>query len=450
MVANLWHCPEPSDFAEKGVHAGAQTVGSTEACLLAGLCLKFRWRKWYAKKYSLTEEEVLRVRPNLVISTQFQAAWEKLFKYMDIEPKLMPTSVKTFAMRPENVKKAVDDKTIGVVCIMGNHYGGQYDPVLEVSHALDEVNKAKGYQVGIHVDAASGGFTAPFQKNLPAWDFEVKNVLSISASGHKFGESICGTGWIIWRQREGLSEYVATHVSYLGGNGESYTLNFSRPASGVYVQFYKFMRLGWSGYAQLEKNRMAVSSFIREKCLAMQFAGKPMFQQLDDGDSHCLPVVTLRLNPEQGFAFNDIDLQHSIAQDQWYVSGYAMSMTHPLTDKKMPLFEDEDMSGTMFRVVVKSNLTTYMAEDLVRAIQNAVYRLIATRSQPQSPQRRRNKLHCVEAGEDSTLAVREQGLLEKSRKRKANMLSNGWFVLAEDNDYKQHLPEGSQQAAEPE
>ena len=50
MLARLWHCPEPSDFAETQTFAGAGTVGSTEACLLAGLALKFRWRHQYAKK----------------------------------------------------------------------------------------------------------------------------------------------------------------------------------------------------------------------------------------------------------------------------------------------------------------------------------------------------------------------------------------------------------------
>jgi len=378
MVANLWNCPEPSDFAEKGVHAGAQTVGSTEACLLAGLCMKFRWRAWYRKKHGLTEEQVLAVRPNLIISTQFQAAWEKLFKYMDIEPKMMPTSVKTFNIRAEDVKAAVDDKTIGVVCIMGNHYGGQYDPVHEIDAALKEVNKAKGTQVGIHVDGASGGFIAPFQKYLPPWDFRLDNVLSISASGHKFGESICGTGWVVWRQRAGLSEHVAISVSYLGGKGESYTLNFSRPASGVYVQFYKFMRLGFEGYSALESNMMAVSKFLRAKMCAMTHNGKPVFERLDKGDTGCLPVVTMRLNPAQGWSFDDIDLQHTIAEDHWYVSGYAMSYNHPTTEEKLPLFDDADIKSTMFRVVVKSNLTMYLAEDLLSAITGAVDKLIVS------------------------------------------------------------------------
>ena len=221
MIANLWHCPQDSEFEDYGVFPGAGTVGSTEACLLAGLALKFRWRHWYAKRQGKTVEQILHARPNLIITTCFQAAWEKLFKYMDIEPRLIQPSMKTFTLDPEQVREQIDDQTIGVVCIMGNHYGGHYDPVQAVSDVIDQVNAEKGYQVGIHVDAASGGFIAPFQDNLPPWDFRVSNVLSISSSGHKYGESICGTGWIVWRHRADLSDHVAISVSYLGGKAES-------------------------------------------------------------------------------------------------------------------------------------------------------------------------------------------------------------------------------------
>merc|ERR1719464_935124 len=101
---------------------------------------------------------------------------------------------------------------------------------------LQELNAEMGWEVGIHVDAASGGFVAPFQEECPPWDFRLPTVLSISASGHKFGESVCGTGWVIWRERKDLSENVAVSVSYLGGKGESYTLNFSRPATGSWTR----------------------------------------------------------------------------------------------------------------------------------------------------------------------------------------------------------------------
>merc|ERR1719195_2138533 len=128
---------------------------------------------------------------------------------------------------------------------------------------LQELNEEMGWEVGIHVDAASGGFVAPFQEDIPAWDFRLPTVLSISASGHKFGESVCGTGWVVWRQRKDLAEHVAISVSYLGGNAESYTLNFSRPASGVYVQLYKFLRLGMYGYQKMVESQMKVTRKIR-------------------------------------------------------------------------------------------------------------------------------------------------------------------------------------------
>ena len=167
MIANLWHCPEEPRFEDYGVFPGAGTVGSTEGCLLAGLALKFRWRDWYARRRGLSGDRVLAIRPNLIISTCYQAAWEKLFKYMDVEPRLIQASVESFKLEPEKVREAIDEHTMGVVCIMGNHYGGHYDPVKAIGDVVEEVNAERGYQVGIHVDAASGGFIAPFQDGIP-------------------------------------------------------------------------------------------------------------------------------------------------------------------------------------------------------------------------------------------------------------------------------------------
>jgi len=277
MVADLWHCPKDKSWEEYQVFPGAGTVGSTEACLLAGLALKFRWRSWYARRHGLTAAQARREFPNLVISTVFQACWEKFYRYMDVEPRFVQPSIHSFKLDPEELAKVCDEHTIGVVAILGNHYGGQYDPVQGISNKLDEINAREGWQIGIHVDAASGGFVAPFQHGVPDWDFKVKNVLSISASGHKFGESCCGTGWVVWREREDLSEHVACNVSYLGGKAESFTLNFSRPASGLFVQFYKFLRLGREGYQLLTDNMMSTAVFIREGLAKMKHDGTPLF-----------------------------------------------------------------------------------------------------------------------------------------------------------------------------
>jgi len=82
-IAELWHCPKPAQHVkdptvDRPVHySGSGTVGSTEACLLAGLAHKARWRNWYKERQGMTALQVLGVRPNLVMSSCFQAAWEK-------------------------------------------------------------------------------------------------------------------------------------------------------------------------------------------------------------------------------------------------------------------------------------------------------------------------------------------------------------------------------------
>ena len=154
---------------------------------------------------------------------------------------------------------------------------------------------------------------------MPPFDFRLQNVMSISLSGHKFGESACGTGWLVFRHRHDLAEDIAVSVSYLGGKCDSMTLNFSRPATGVYVQFYKLLCLGKAGYTQKIKNQMQVAKFIRDGLKAMTYKGKPRFEILDCGDDNCLPVVAARLNPELRLKYNDIDMQHAMAEYQWCV-----------------------------------------------------------------------------------------------------------------------------------
>ena len=43
----------------------------------------------------------------------------------------------------------------------------------------------RGIDCPIHVDAASGGFVAPFVVPELEWDFRCEKVVSINASGHK-------------------------------------------------------------------------------------------------------------------------------------------------------------------------------------------------------------------------------------------------------------------------
>ena len=69
---------------------------------------------------------------------------------------------------------------------------------------MDGLQERTGLDIPIHVDAASGGFIAPFAYPNLKWSFDVKRVVSINTSGHKFGLVYAGLGWILWRDESFL------------------------------------------------------------------------------------------------------------------------------------------------------------------------------------------------------------------------------------------------------
>lgn len=134
--------------------------------------------------------------------------------------------------KPLNHWKAGAERTLRFV-IMGSTYTGHYEPVKEMADELDAYEKRTGISVGIHVDAASGGFVAPFATPDLEWDFRIPRVHSINASGHKFGLSYVGVGWIIFRGKDWLPQDLIFELHYLGSVEYTFSLNFSRPAAPI-------------------------------------------------------------------------------------------------------------------------------------------------------------------------------------------------------------------------
>lgn len=70
----------------------------------------------------------------------------------------------------------------------------EYESVEEISKALDKYQQDTGLDIPIHVDGASGAFVSPFIQDDKVWDFRLPRVVSINASGHKFGLAPLGVG----------------------------------------------------------------------------------------------------------------------------------------------------------------------------------------------------------------------------------------------------------------
>jgi glutamate decarboxylase len=218
ILADLWHAERD------GGATGCSTTGSSEACMLAGMALLWRWRARRRGASSPTS------RPNLVMGTNVQVCWEKFCRYWQVEPRFVPMVPGRLHLAGPEAAARCDENTIGVVAIMGSTMDGSYEPVAQIGAALDQLAASGGPDVAIHVDAASGGFVAPFLHPALEWDFRVPRVASINASGHKYGLVYPGVGWVVWRDPEALPEELVFKVNYLGGQMPTFSLNFSRPA----------------------------------------------------------------------------------------------------------------------------------------------------------------------------------------------------------------------------
>ncbi len=146
----------------------------------------------------------------------------------------------------------------------GATYTGEYEPIAAIHDAVAEVNDRNGWEVPIHVDAASGGFVAPFLEPDLNWDFRLPLVKSINVSGHKYGLVYPGIGWVAHRDRADLPEDLIFHVSYLGGDEATFNLNFSSGASQVIAQYYNFLRLGQEGYRRIMTNLRSTADYLAE------------------------------------------------------------------------------------------------------------------------------------------------------------------------------------------
>jgi glutamate decarboxylase len=331
ILASLWNAPH-------GDSVGCSTTGSSEAGMLGGLALLWRWR---ARRRTAGLDTA---RPNLVMGSNVQVCWEKFCRYWDVEPKYVPMVPGRLHLGAAEAAAQCDENTIGVVAIMGSTMDGSYEPVFEINAALDALAATQGGpDVPIHVDAASGGFVAPFLQPDIEWDFRVPRVASINSSGHKYGLVYPGVGWVVWRGQDYLPADLVFKVNYLGGEMPTFALNFSRPGAQVAAQYYNFLRLGFSGYRQVQQTSQDIALY-----LSGEIAKLGPFELLTDGSD--LPVFAFRLRDDVT-GYSEYDLSERLRMRGWQVPAY----TFPA--------DLQDM--TVMRIVVRNGFSMDLANLLL-------------------------------------------------------------------------------------
>jgi glutamate decarboxylase len=341
MLAQLWH-------ADAGTPAGCSTTGSSEACMLGGMALLWRWRAAGGTG-----------RPNLVMGANCQVCWDKFCRYWQVEPRLVPMEPGRLHLTGPEAAARCDANTIGVVAILGSTMDGSYEPVAEISAALDQVAAGSGPDIPIHVDGASGGFVAPFIQPSLEWDFRLPRVASINASGHKYGLVYPGVGWILWRDAAALPEDLIFKVNYLGGEMPTFALNFSRPGSNVAAQYYNFLRLGFEGYRKVQQACQDTAMH-----LAREIAAMGPFELLSDGSE--LPVLAFKLRSPRSYTV--FDLSERLRQRGWLVPAYT--------------FPANMQDTAVIRLVIRNGFSADLADLLLAELKTQVEALEKANAAP--------------------------------------------------------------------
>jgi glutamate decarboxylase len=336
MLADLFHAP--------GETTGARCQGSSEAIMLAGLAAKWRWRKRREAAGLSTD------RPNLVFGADVHVVWDKLCRYFDIEPRVVPLEPGRYTVGPEDVEPLIDENTVGVAAVLGTTFTGHADDVRGIDELLGRLRSERELDVPLHVDAASGGFVWPFLYPDEVWDFQLESVRSINVSGHKFGMVFPGIGWLVFRSRDELPDDLVFYENYLGETDATFTLNFSTGSAMVLAQYYNFCRFGRQGYQRIMQAMDRNATYLEQ-----QLAATGRFE-IVGAEAPQLPLACFHLAGDHGF--DEFDVSGQLAAERgWMVPAYSMPANA--------------QSVTLMRALVKENVShaaaRTLSEDIVKA-----------------------------------------------------------------------------------
>jgi glutamate decarboxylase len=350
MLARLFNSPEKSESL------GTATIGSSEAIMLGLLAHKWVWKKRRQAEGKPYDQ------PNIVMGADVHTAWEKFALYFDVELKLIPLEKYRQIVAVEDIEREIDENTICVGAVLGTTFTGQMDPIKEINDLLVNIKETKGWDIPIHVDAASGGFITPFLNPEIEWDFRLEQVRSINVSGHKYGLVYPGVGWLIFGDKNDLPEELIFEVNYLGGLMPNYSLNFSKASNTIIAQYYNLIRLGKKGYQDILQILLVNAIYLAHK---LENSGR--FEIINK--EILFPLVAVKLKEDAKFTV--FQLSEKLRQKGWIVPAYTLpANADDIAVMRMVIKENfgRDMVEMLYTDIMKAydslNRTTFIKEDV--------------------------------------------------------------------------------------
>jgi len=172
-------------------------------------------------------------------------AFDKAAQYLGLRTQRIPVAADLRA-DVEAMRRAVTPRTLMLVGSAPCFPYGLIDPI----EALSALALERG--LWLHVDACVGGWFAPFARMngvpVPAFDFELPGVRSISADLHKYGYSAKGASTIFHRDEAQRAHQVFRFDDWPAGGMTTPTAAGTRPGGAVASAWAVLHYLGVAGY----------------------------------------------------------------------------------------------------------------------------------------------------------------------------------------------------------
>lgn len=252
FISTLLHAPKTA--------VGQIVSGGTEGNITA---------MWIAKQLTGKKE--------IILPESAHFSFQKIASLMDMKLVNIPLT-NDYIMDVKELKKKIRNETAAVVGIAGSTELGTIDPIPELSDICSDE------QVFLHIDAAFGGFVIPFLKELhydvPAFDFQLKGVSTISIDSHKMGYAAIPLGTLVLRKKQWL-DTISVESPYINSEKQAGILG-TRSGAPVVAAYAVARYLGLEGYRKVVESCMDVTRYTEKRIteLGLHLVTKPTMNVL--------------------------------------------------------------------------------------------------------------------------------------------------------------------------
>ncbi|MFN4298183.1 MAG: pyridoxal phosphate-dependent decarboxylase family protein [Thermaurantimonas sp.] len=184
---------------------GVFTAGGTESAMIAALSA----REHFKKQGKAGTPEIL--APDTIHPSMSKAAF-----YLGMHIRKIPVDSEG-RVHVHQILQSITESTALIALSAPNWTYGTIDPIFEIADV------AAMKDIPVHIDACMGGMVLPFLSMIghaiPAFDFQIPGVQSISVDFHKFGYAPKGASMVLFRTPE-----YAAGCMYVDAHSPGYVL----------------------------------------------------------------------------------------------------------------------------------------------------------------------------------------------------------------------------------